>query len=205
MTEVLSAAADCFMEMGFAATSIDDVARRMGATKGRVYHYYRSKTDLFFDVYRYSLERIQSPVAEIAAEDRPPRERFRDMVRAHALSIMDDLRFHRVASQGVEMLARGATTPDQRKALADLIATRAGYEALFRDVMTAGRAAGAMSFGDANITTKTLLAGLNGLVYWYRSDADGGRKSGDEIADEMVRFALKCVAPESKIETEETP
>ncbi|WP_258397040.1 helix-turn-helix domain-containing protein [Paraburkholderia unamae] len=29
-------AAECFMEQGFHATSIDDVARRLGATKGRV-------------------------------------------------------------------------------------------------------------------------------------------------------------------------
>ena len=37
--EILDAAAECFMEQGFHATSIDAVARRMGATKGRVYHH----------------------------------------------------------------------------------------------------------------------------------------------------------------------
>ena len=36
--ELLTAAAECFMEQGFHASSIDDVARRLGATKGRVYH-----------------------------------------------------------------------------------------------------------------------------------------------------------------------
>ncbi len=44
---ILETAAQCFMEQGFATTSIDDVARRMGSTKGRIYHYYSSKTDLF--------------------------------------------------------------------------------------------------------------------------------------------------------------
>ena len=204
MTEVLAAAAVCFMEKGFAATSIDDVARRMGATKGRVYHYYPSKTDLFFDVYRHSLERIQAPVAAIARTDAPAAERLPEMVRAHARSIMSDQPFHRVATQGVEMLARGATTPEQRAALADLIATRSAYEAMFRETMEAGRAEGSMSFGDASIAAKTLLAGLNGLVYWYRGDVGGDRKTRDEIAEEMVRFAMKCVAPEPKPEMEET-
>ena len=80
---------------------------------------------------------------------------------------------------------------------------------MFREAMEAGRAEGSMSFGDANIAAKTLLAGLNGLVYWYRPPQEAAaegerghpRKSRDEIADEMVRFAMKCVAPE----LEETP
>lgn len=41
--EILHMAAECFMEQGFHATSIDDVARRLGATKGRIYHHYPSK------------------------------------------------------------------------------------------------------------------------------------------------------------------
>ena len=53
--EILEAAAACFMEQGFHATSIDVVARRMGATKGRVYHHYQSKVDLFFDVHRLGM------------------------------------------------------------------------------------------------------------------------------------------------------
>lgn len=32
---ILYAGALCFMEKGFAATSIDDIAERIGATKGR--------------------------------------------------------------------------------------------------------------------------------------------------------------------------
>ncbi len=45
---ILDASARCFMEHGFKATSIDDIARRLGATKGMVYHYFDSKSDLFF-------------------------------------------------------------------------------------------------------------------------------------------------------------
>ena len=45
---ILDAAALCFMERGFNATSIDDIARRLSATKGMVYHYFSSKAELFF-------------------------------------------------------------------------------------------------------------------------------------------------------------
>src|SRR3546814_6257739 len=53
--DILNAAATIFNERGYAATSIDDVADRLGASKGRIYHYYRSKTDIFLDLHLESL------------------------------------------------------------------------------------------------------------------------------------------------------
>src|SRR3546814_4492904 len=44
------AAAGAFMERGYAATTLDDIAALLGNTKGQIYHYYRSKLDLYFDV-----------------------------------------------------------------------------------------------------------------------------------------------------------
>ena len=48
-TEILDAAAVCFSKTGFSATSINDIADQLTATKGMVYHHYRSKAELFFD------------------------------------------------------------------------------------------------------------------------------------------------------------
>lgn len=49
--EILKAAAECFMEQGFRATSIDVLARRMGAT-GEGVSPLPIKVGLFFDVHR---------------------------------------------------------------------------------------------------------------------------------------------------------
>ena len=45
--EILHAALEQFVEHGFAATKMEDIARRAGVTKGTVYLYYRSKEELF--------------------------------------------------------------------------------------------------------------------------------------------------------------
>jgi AcrR family transcriptional regulator len=47
---LLDSAAACFMEGGFAATSLDAVARRARVTKGAIYHHFASKRDLFMAV-----------------------------------------------------------------------------------------------------------------------------------------------------------
>jgi len=52
---LLDSAASCFAENGFAATSLDQVAKRARVTKGAIYHHFASKRDLFMAV----LERQQ--------------------------------------------------------------------------------------------------------------------------------------------------
>ena len=47
---LLDSAAACFLEWGYAATSLDAVAKRARVTKGAIYHHFASKKDLFMAV-----------------------------------------------------------------------------------------------------------------------------------------------------------
>lgn len=51
-SEILAAALECFAESGFAATRLDDIARRAGVTKGTLYLYFDSKEEIFKSVVR---------------------------------------------------------------------------------------------------------------------------------------------------------
>jgi len=66
--ELLAAALDLFVERGYAATRLDDVAKRAGVSKGTVYLYFPSKEELFKAVVREGLvpllERGEKMVAE---------------------------------------------------------------------------------------------------------------------------------------------
>jgi AcrR family transcriptional regulator len=63
---VLAAALDEFSTRGFAATRIDDVARRAGVAKGTIYLYFRDKDALFQELVRTML------VPLIRALEAPP-------------------------------------------------------------------------------------------------------------------------------------
>ena len=54
--EIVAAALEVFVERGFAAAKLADVARRAGVTKGTLYLYFDSKEDLLkeFIVQRFS-------------------------------------------------------------------------------------------------------------------------------------------------------
>lgn len=53
--ELLAAALDLFVERGFAATRLDDVARAAGVSKGTLYLYFSSKEELFKAVVRENI------------------------------------------------------------------------------------------------------------------------------------------------------
>lgn len=53
--ELLSAALDLFVERGYAATRVEEVARRAGVSKGTLFLYFASKEDLFKAVVRENL------------------------------------------------------------------------------------------------------------------------------------------------------
>lgn len=59
--ELAAAALELFVERGFAATRLDDVAKRAGVSKGTLYLYFDSKEDLFKAVIR---EGYVAPIAE---------------------------------------------------------------------------------------------------------------------------------------------
>ncbi len=54
-SELIAAALDLFVERGFAATRLDEVAARAGVSKGTLYLYFSSKEDLFKAVVRETI------------------------------------------------------------------------------------------------------------------------------------------------------
>lgn len=66
--ELLAAAIDLFVERGFAATRLEDVARRAGVSKGTLYLYYANKEDLFKAVVRQSIVPIIGDAEASVAE-----------------------------------------------------------------------------------------------------------------------------------------
>ena len=89
--EILRAAAELFMAAGYAATSIDAMARRLGATKGRIYHHYRSKSDLYLEVQLAAMRRLDDAVGAIARGPGRPEERLAAMALRHVSILLTEL------------------------------------------------------------------------------------------------------------------
>jgi len=68
--EITAAALDAFAENGYAATRVDDVAKRAGVSKGLLYLYFKTKEELFKAVVRsFVMPRIEALEAGIETSE----------------------------------------------------------------------------------------------------------------------------------------
>ncbi len=78
--EILIAALTLFAERGFAATRLEDVARRAGISKGTIYLYFPTKEDLFRAVVRQDvLPNLAAMEARVAAHQGPVATLLREL------------------------------------------------------------------------------------------------------------------------------
>ncbi|KDD25609.1 TetR/AcrR family transcriptional regulator [Bordetella bronchiseptica] len=194
--ELLDAAARAFTEMGFSAATIDSVADLIGVTKGSVYYYYRSKTDLFFAVHRRAMQLNLDAVEPLAADlSVTPARRLWNMAHAHTHLMMAHLPYQRVTVQGIELRLAGRTTAGQRAELEELVQLRDRYESLFRSVVEAGVAAGQFRAAPPALAVKPLLGALNWTTLWYRPREGETEAERESIAHGIADAIVGSVMP----------
>src|SRR6478736_6075637 len=70
---ILAAALEEFAARGFAATRLDDVARRAGVAKGTIYLHFADKETLFQELIRLELSPVVGALEHIAQAEIPIR------------------------------------------------------------------------------------------------------------------------------------
>lgn len=79
--ELLAAALDLFVERGYAATRLDDVAARAGVSKGTLYLYFTNKEELFKAVVRENMVPVLGEAEGIVENyEGPSVELFREII-----------------------------------------------------------------------------------------------------------------------------
>ena len=65
-TDILKTALKLFSQKGYYATSIDDITREAGISKGLIYNYFKSKEEIFFELAEHWNEFMNNPSFEDA-------------------------------------------------------------------------------------------------------------------------------------------
>jgi AcrR family transcriptional regulator len=107
--ELLAAAIDLFVERGFAATRLEDVARRAGVSKGTLYLYYANKEELFKAVVRESIVPFLGE-AELSVAGFEGHSA--DLLRNVVADLWRQIGQHKASGLGKLMLAEAVNFPD---------------------------------------------------------------------------------------------
>ncbi|MBN1293465.1 MAG: TetR/AcrR family transcriptional regulator [Candidatus Latescibacteria bacterium] len=75
--QILSNALRLFAVNGLAATKISDIATISGFSQGLIYHYFRSKEDIFTELIREAFGKLNHAARELEKLPVPPREKIK--------------------------------------------------------------------------------------------------------------------------------
>lgn len=79
--ELLNVAIDCFAKYGYAATSIDRIAKAAGVTKGALYYHFKDKEELLLQSVQHRLGQFERRVVQEISTIADPAESIRALGR----------------------------------------------------------------------------------------------------------------------------
>lgn len=90
--QILSAALRQFASKGLFATKIKDIAEDVGMAQGLIYHYYKSKDEIYVELINNALEKMNRAVLSLKDMPVPPHEKIRMAIKQlfHTIETSDD-------------------------------------------------------------------------------------------------------------------
>jgi AcrR family transcriptional regulator len=164
--EIVAAALEVFVERGFAATKLEEVARRAGVTKGTVYLYFDSKEALFKAVVRETIVPcIAQGEALAEAHTGSARELLVKLVQGWWQLIGET----QLSGIPKLMLAEAVNFPSLARFYYDEVVTRG--QKLMAGALERGIASGEFRALDVPLAVKLLMAPLIHAAHWRHSFA----------------------------------
>ncbi|MCW9035213.1 MAG: TetR/AcrR family transcriptional regulator [Rhodospirillales bacterium] len=114
--DILTAALSCFTDMGIAATSIDDIRLKSGASIGSIYHHFSNKEGLATALFREGLEGYRQGLIDVLSEAQSGEVLVKGAVDFHvewALAHPDKVRFMLYAKREMSVLADDAVVREE--------------------------------------------------------------------------------------------
>lgn len=177
----MAAATELFARQGYESTSVQEIVSAAQVTKGAMYHWFGSKSELLNSIYRGLLAEQTGRLEAIATGDGPVDARL----RSAALDLVDHISAH---PEELTVWSRSRHLLDEQEAAAAR-QERRRYHEIFRDLVREGQAGGVLRDDvSATVATHTFLSSIGNLHQWYTSDGPLTRR---EVGRQMVEIFLR--------------
>ncbi|MCE7027615.1 TetR/AcrR family transcriptional regulator [Jiella avicenniae] len=191
---ILAAAAEIFAARGYAAASIDEVAKSLGATKGLVYHRYRSKGELLADLCEDGLARLAARTDEIAGRRERAIARLTEAANVHSAAVLADIALHRTLAGATSGMAIATLGAGEAEAIAGIAERRRRYDAIFTRLIAEAVEERDLPTGrDTAMLGRIFVTALDAPILWpHDTIAELADRRG-LIARQLAYFALRGI------------
>ncbi len=174
---ILDRSAELFAEHGYDRASMSRIAEACGVSKANLYHYYKDKEELLFDVIRFHLEELLEVVEGADQPDLSPGERLRSLVAALLEAYRDADAQHNVQINGLRLL------PADRQA--ELKGMERELVKIFSEAV-AGVAPQLKGTKLLKPVTMSLFGMINWHYLWFKNTGDVTRADYAELVAQLI-------------------
>lgn len=178
--EVMAAAVAVFSERGYRATSMSDIAAKLGMGKASLYHYVASKEEVLIDLYEDVLRENVIAARRIASAGSSARDALAELIADRVAYTCRNRELLRVFfEEEAELPARQQSR---------LVSVRHEYERTLLDMVARGEAAGEFTLTTTpQILVNTVLGAANWTYKWYQPE---GPLTPEELGAQMASILL---------------
>ena len=169
--QLLRHALALFSNSGYRETSLQEIADKLGITRPLFYYYFNSKEDLLWRLIGHIGDELRDGARPIAESDAEPVEKLRQLLKAHAQTILksrDAFRIyfaerHLVEGQRNRALKRGEDE----------------YFGLISQIIGEGQRLGVFRKENRRVLAHLVIGQVNSIVRWFEP---GGMMSAEDLS-----------------------
>lgn len=179
--QIYEVAGTLFSERGYHATSMRDLASRLGMQGGSLYAHISGKEELLVEIVNQAAQQFDAALLPLRGADLTPEEKLREAMRRHIEVVA-----HNLESATVFFHEWKHLSPE---AYGKVTAWRDTIDALYRDLVREGIEKGVFRPDlDVKMTAYLVLSAVNWTYTWYRP---GGPLGAAQIADQFAAMLLE--------------
>jgi AcrR family transcriptional regulator len=192
-SEIIAAGAEVFRDRGYEATSLRDVAARLGTDRASLYYYVASKNELFQLVTQQAVEEVVAAAERVAERPGDPESRLRELIVITVQKYEDHYPYMFAYIQE-DMNRIHSETLDEVWARTMLQLGRRFQDALLA-ILDDGIEAGVLATDHRHIAMNTVIGAINWTHRWFKPNGElTGHEIGSAIADLLIG-GLKAAPP----------
>jgi AcrR family transcriptional regulator len=175
--EIIAAAAGLFKEKGYPASSIRDLAVKVGLEPSSIYSHIQSKEELLITICEECAVKFLEGIRQIAESEHSPKKKIKMILRQHLDIAYNDPTAIAVFSDEWKHLPEHARI--------SFLQSRKEYAAIFKSVLREGRKKGLFDFRDEDITYNNII----NMIRWTYFTTD--RLDAEDVYESLSEFILK--------------
>lgn len=158
---ITKTAAFLFIEKGFTATSMRDLAESIGIEAPSLYNHINSKSEILQEICFKVANLFMTHLIKVESEKVPVLQKVEQIIRFHIKMMLDEYEIVHISDQEWKHL--------EEPYLSNFKIQRRHYRTHFAGIIQSGIDSGEIKPVDPNVAVLTILSAIGGIEVWHRS------------------------------------